>query len=114
MYCLIQNQTLILDEPTNDLDCHFKCIEIFLLDYPVPTWLYTWPLLLVDCRSLIYFRGQGVSGELSRKLFWFKAYETVPMLQKEENKAEKKRLEHNELETWPLMSKRISKFRTWN
>jgi ATP-binding cassette subfamily F protein uup len=34
MYCLIQNQTLILDEPTNDLDCNFKCTWKLLLDYP--------------------------------------------------------------------------------
>jgi ATP-binding cassette subfamily F protein uup len=59
MYCLIQNQTLILDEPTNDLDIVTLNVLKLLLDYPVPTCC----IMTVTMDKIVdhfIFRGQGL------------------------------------------------------
>ncbi len=92
---LIQNPNfLILDEPTNDLDIvTLNVLESFLLDYPGCLIVVSHDRYFMDkiVDHLFIFRGEGEIEDFPGNYSDFRAYEdSADVVQKEENKAEKK------------------------
>jgi ABC transport system ATP-binding/permease protein len=97
---LIQNPNfLILDEPTNDLDIvTLNVLESFLLDYPGCLLVVSHDRYFMDkiVDHLFIFRGAGEIEDFPGNYSDFRAYEdSSEVLQKEENKAEKKDWKQN-------------------
>ena len=97
---LIQNPNfLILDEPTNDLDIvTLNVLESFLLDYPGCLLVVSHDRYFMDkiVDHLFVFRGDGVIEDFPGNYSDFRAYEdSADVVQKEENKAEKKDWKQN-------------------
>ncbi|RUT69066.1 ABC transporter ATP-binding protein [Flavobacterium cupreum] len=97
---LIQNPNfLILDEPTNDLDIvTLNVLESFLLDYPGCLLVVSHDRYFMDkiVDHLFVFRGNGEIENFPGNYSDFRAYEdSADVMQKEENKAEKKDWKQN-------------------
>ena len=97
---LIQNPNfLILDEPTNDLDIvTLNVLESFLLDYPGCLLVVSHDRYFMDkiVDHLFVFRGDGEIEDFPGNYSDFRAYEdSADVVQKEENKAEKKDWKQN-------------------